>query len=96
MLGIQFNRIRRTRRTRRIRCFTINAMTIILNGENYTTKGADAVGAITVAGLLDELGIGPGAVAVEVNLSIVKKALYAETAIREGDSVEIVNFVGGG
>jgi thiamine biosynthesis protein ThiS len=71
-------------------------MTIILNGENYTTKGADAVGAITVAGLLDELGIGPGAVAVEVNLSIVKKALYAETAIREGDSVEIVNFVGGG
>jgi sulfur carrier protein len=66
-------------------------MTITLNGENYAAKDA-----ATVAGLLDELGIRAGAVAVEVNLSIVKKAGYADTALREGDAVEIVNFVGGG
>jgi sulfur carrier protein len=35
-------------------------------------------------------------VAVEVNLSIVKKVNYKEHILKDGDSVEIVNFVGGG
>ena len=38
----------------------------------------------------------PGRVAVEVNLIIVKKADYDKYALREGDLIEIVNFVGGG
>ena len=35
-------------------------------------------------------------IAVERNGEIVPKARYAETVLQDGDSVEIVNFVGGG
>jgi sulfur carrier protein len=50
----------------------------------------------TVAGLLESLQIEPAGVAVEVNLEIVKKPEYKRHVLNEGDSVEIVNFVGGG
>jgi len=66
-------------------------MRLIINGE---TK--DNIKAGTVSGLLEELGITAGRVAVEVNLSIVKKADYAAFRLNDGDTVEIVNFVGGG
>jgi sulfur carrier protein len=46
--------------------------------------------------LLNELRIEPGQVAVEVNLSIIKKADYSTFRLNDGDKVEIVNFVGGG
>jgi len=52
--------------------------------------------ALTVAELLRELGIEPRAVAVEVNLSIVPKKDYQVFRLKEGDTVEIVSFVGGG
>lgn len=50
----------------------------------------------TVAELLTYLRIRPEGVAVEVNLEIVKKKDYALRELRDGDSVEIVNFIGGG
>ena len=50
----------------------------------------------TVKELLRELQVQPGQVAVEVNLSIVKKADYPSFRLTDGDKVEIVNFVGGG
>ncbi|MDA8169091.1 MAG: sulfur carrier protein ThiS [Nitrospiraceae bacterium] len=53
-------------------------------------------GAASVQGLLAELGIESGRVAVEVNMEIVKKKDYAGFLLKEGDVVEIVNFVGGG
>ncbi len=66
-------------------------MRLILNGESLeTSDGA------TITGLLRDLGIEPGRVAVEVNLSIIKRADYASFHIKDGDTVEIVNFVGGG
>lgn len=46
--------------------------------------------------LLNVLRIEPGQVAVEVNLSIIKKADYATFRLNDRDKVEIVNFVGGG
>ncbi|MDZ4383668.1 MAG: sulfur carrier protein ThiS [Thermodesulfovibrionia bacterium] len=51
---------------------------------------------ITVAGLLKNLEIEPAKVAVEVNLKIIKKQDYQEQILKDGDSIEIVNFVGGG
>jgi sulfur carrier protein len=51
---------------------------------------------ITVAGLLESLKIEPARVAVEVNLQIIKKQDYQKYVLKDGDSVEIVNFVGGG
>ncbi|MFO0753387.1 MAG: sulfur carrier protein ThiS [Thermodesulfovibrionales bacterium] len=65
-------------------------MKITLNGEPYETKGEN------IAQLLEELKIAPGRVAVEVNLSIVKKADYASHPLYEGDAVEVVSFIGGG
>ena len=50
----------------------------------------------TVADLVSALGLGPRRIAVEVNLAIVPRTTYGETALRDGDRVEIIHFVGGG
>jgi len=51
---------------------------------------------ITVSGLLESLNISAGSVAVEVNLNIIKKCDFEKCMLKDGDAVEIVNFVGGG
>lgn len=66
-------------------------MKITLNG-NETDIGDRT----TVSALLENLEIEPARVAVEVNLNIVRKCDYAGHVLNDGDSVEIVNFVGGG
>jgi len=50
----------------------------------------------TVADLVAVLGLGPRRIAVEVNRAVVPRAEYGATALREGDRVEIIHFVGGG
>lgn len=64
---------------------------IRLNGDPY-----DMPGPMTVAGLLAHLQIDHRRVAVELNLTVLKRAAFDTTEVREGDEVEIVNFVGGG
>jgi thiamine biosynthesis protein ThiS len=66
-------------------------VTIRLNGDPY-----DVPGPITVMGLLAHLQIDHRRVAVELNLTVLKRAVFDSTPIQEGDQVEIVNFVGGG
>jgi sulfur carrier protein len=51
---------------------------------------------LTVADLLAHLGVKAQRVAVEVNEAIITKDIYAAHALRPGDSIEIVAFVGGG
>ena len=51
---------------------------------------------LTVSGLLETLRIEPARVAVEVNMKIVKKCVFQDHVLKDGDSVEVVNFVGGG
>jgi thiamine biosynthesis protein ThiS len=63
---------------------------IEVNGEPRETRAA------TIAQLLVELGIDKGPVAVERNRLIVPRAEHAATALHEGDSLEVVQFVGGG
>ena len=65
-------------------------MRIEVNGEPRETRAA------TIAQLLVELGIDTGPVAVERNRLIVPRAEHAATALHEGDSLEVVQFVGGG
>ena len=38
----------------------------------------------------------PTRIAVELNREIVPKADYAKITLREGDELELINFVGGG
>lgn len=66
-------------------------MVITLNGERFELDEP-----ISVAGLLARLEIDPRRVAVEHNLTILKKQTYPEVVVGEGDTLEIVNFVGGG
>lgn len=65
-------------------------MRVRVNGEYMEVK------ALTISELLKELDINPQRVVVEVNLEIVKRDRFDDYKIKEGDSIEIVNFVGGG
>lgn len=51
---------------------------------------------LTVRELIAHLGLDGGPVAVERNLEVVPRAEHANVALREGDVLEIVHFVGGG
>ncbi len=66
-------------------------MEITINGEE---KRFDRP--LNVDDLLKALALEPRKIAVERNLEIVPKSLYAETALSDGDRIEIVQFVGGG
>jgi thiamine biosynthesis protein ThiS len=66
-------------------------VTITLNGERFELDSR-----MSVAALLAQLDIDPRRVAVEHNLNIIKRQTYSDTLIDEGDTLEIVNFVGGG
>ena len=66
-------------------------MKLTVNGEAFETEKAG-----TIRELLGELHMEPDRVAVEVNLSIVRKSDYSTLTLHDGDSIEIVNFVGGG
>lgn len=65
-------------------------MHIQVNGEPRTVEAA------TILALVQELGLDPRKVAVERNLEIVPRSLHGETAIADGDRIEVVQFVGGG
>lgn len=66
-------------------------MQLKINGEQRTV--ADG---ITVLQLLEHLQILQGRVAVELNLEIIPRSRHAEQVLMDGDSLEIVHFVGGG
>jgi sulfur carrier protein len=65
-------------------------MEITLNGVKSTST------VMTVLELIRSLEIDPKRVAVELNLNILPKSDYDSTQIHDGDTIEIVHFVGGG
>lgn len=65
-------------------------LNLVVNGE------AKAFAAGSVAALVSALGLDLRKVAVERNLEIVPKSRFAETALSDGDRIEIVHFIGGG
>ncbi len=66
-------------------------MTITLNGDSLELDAP-----MTVTEMLDYLDIDSRRIAVEHNLTVVKRAAFDSTLINAGDQIEIVNFVGGG
>jgi sulfur carrier protein len=64
---------------------------IVVNGEPRSAAEGQ-----TILGLLEELQLDPSRVAVELDRRIVKQPLWAETVLRPGAEIEIVQFVGGG
>jgi sulfur carrier protein len=65
-------------------------MKIVINGQEETYAP------ITLAQLIEHLGMKQDRVAVELNRDIVPRAKWPETNLAEGDRLEIVHFVGGG
>ena len=66
-------------------------MKIRLNGEIHEVKSG-----MTILDLVRSLELDPKRVAVERNLEIVPKSVHGDTKLEDGDSLEIVEFVGGG
>jgi sulfur carrier protein len=66
-------------------------MNVRVNGESLTLPSP-----LSVRGLIVHLGLTDGPVAVERNLEVVPRAEHEATALCDGDTIEIVHFVGGG
>ena len=61
-----------------------------INGESLDIAGK------TIAKYLETTNYDPKRIAIERNGDIVPKAQYSETVLNDGDSIEVVSFVGGG
>ena len=61
-----------------------------INGEELNMAGK------TIAEYLAVTNYDTGRIAVERNGDIVPKVKYGETILQDGDTVEVVSFVGGG
>jgi thiamine biosynthesis protein ThiS len=66
-------------------------MNLTVNGERRAFEDV-----AHVAALVAVLGLDGRKVAVELNLEIVPRSAYQETALEDGDRIEIVHFIGGG
>jgi thiamine biosynthesis protein ThiS len=69
----------------------VNELEILVNGEPRRVPGP-----ATAADLLRHLGLDPRTVVVELNRRIVRRLQLNDTALADGDAVELVHFVGGG
>jgi thiamine biosynthesis protein ThiS len=69
----------------------MSELNIVVNGENRRVPGP-----ATLLDLLEHLGLDPRTVVVERNREIVRRPKLGDTAVAEGDAIELVHFVGGG
>ncbi len=65
-------------------------MQINLNGKNIES------GCKTLMGLVSEQGLDTKALIAELNFELIKQTAWKDTLIKEGDTVELLSFVGGG
>jgi len=66
-------------------------MQLTINGDRRIVPDG-----LTLAGLLEQLGLDPRMLVVEHNRNIVRRPRLGEVVLSEGDQVELVHFVGGG
>jgi thiamine biosynthesis protein ThiS len=66
-------------------------MRLIINGEPR-----DFTAELSLAALVEQLGMRSDRLAIEVNHNIVPRAQWAGLTLHDGDRLEIVHFVGGG
>jgi thiamine biosynthesis protein ThiS len=70
---------------------TLETLSIRVNGEHRrVAKG------LSIAEMLNEMGVDPLRVAVERNLNVVARGTLGEVQVEDGDDYEVVHFVGGG
>lgn len=69
-------------------------MTLYINGDERTFP--DSPTPFTLTALVESLDMKSDRVAVELNREIVPRDRWSKTALKDGDRLEIVHFVGGG
>ncbi len=69
----------------------MDALALTVNGEPMSVAPG-----LSVAGLVANLELDTRKVAVERNLEIVPRSAYESTRLEDGDTLEIVHFIGGG
>ena len=70
---------------------TLETLSIRVNGEHRRVAAG-----ISIAQMLNEMGVDPLRVAVERNLNVVPRGTLGEVQVEDGDDYEVVHFVGGG
>ena len=70
---------------------TTETIRVRLNGREQAIAGGH-----DVRSLLESLELHPAMVVVELNREILARDSYADHLVRDGDTLEIVHFVGGG
>ncbi|SFP90506.1 sulfur carrier protein ThiS [Hydrogenimonas thermophila] len=66
-------------------------MKIVVNGEEKTFDNG-----ITLADIIEKLGIADKVMAAAVNMEVVKKDNWSSFVPKDGDKIELLHFVGGG
>jgi thiamine biosynthesis protein ThiS len=69
----------------------MSPLTLTINGETRSIPGP-----ATVADLLAHLKLDPRMVVVELNREIIRRPRVGEVRLKDGDTIELVHFVGGG
>ena len=66
-------------------------MKLMINGEERSFNDG-----LTLSALVEQLGVKPARVAIELNHNIVRRDDWPQNALHDGDRLEVVHFVGGG
>lgn len=66
-------------------------MNISVNGKRHVIKAG-----INVQQLLEVIGMETRQVVVELNRDILPQSGYSEISLKDGDQLEVIQFVGGG
>ncbi len=69
----------------------LSTVRVVVNGEERQVSDQ-----VSVAQLLEELGLSAVRVAVEVNRQVIGRGEFSTRRLSDGDKVEVVHFVGGG
>ncbi len=72
-------------------CYDGSAMKLTVNGKEHQAEAG-----LTVRQLIESLGLGKAAVAVELNRQVIPRRQHESTPLHEGDVLELVTLVGGG
>ena len=70
---------------------TSDKIRVQLNGKEREIEAGH-----TIATLLESLELKPGTVVVELNREILERRVHEDVGVGQGDSIELVHFVGGG
>lgn len=69
----------------------MSAASIVLNGERR-----EIAANVDLETLVNELELPSKRLAVELNGNVIRRVDWHETAVSDGDRIEVVHFVGGG